>query len=431
MTEIKANEDAALVAEVARHHAHGHEAGGHGHGAAHGEPHEYPYVAHHFDSPQQQFDSGKLGIWLFLVTEILFFAGLFCAYTIYRAQHPEVFYWAHFFLDTNLGALNTIVLILSSLTAAWAVRNAQLGQTKLLKINILVTIACALTFMGVKYVEYSHKIHDGLLPARHFDPKHEVWEVDSFKSKHPEAAAAMTRIMASLEARKTARLDTALPEQRPLALIPVKDEAPSQDAPAAAPAGDEAKAPPANPPAPTVAQGATATPGSTPGAEAQVGVPAQDPAAEPAEEGGTDQPAAPPSGEGAAPVPSPVAPPAQAAEEPPLQDDVFLANELRKLTPAEAVPLLRAGVIQRRSDGPFQLVRPEKAGVFFSIYFFMTGLHGIHVLVGIGIWVWMLVRAGRRRFGPHYFGPIDFSALYWHLVDLIWIYLFPLLYLIH
>ncbi len=61
----------------------------------------------------------------------------------------------------------------------------------------------------------------------------------------------------------------------------------------------------------------------------------------------------------------------------------------------------------------------------------MTGRHGIHVLVGIGIWVWMFVTAHRQEFGPPSFGPIDFSALYWHLVDLIWIYLFPLLYLIH
>src|SRR5690606_29679314 len=152
----------------------------HGEGEHHHNEREYPYVAHHFDTPVQQLEAGKLGIWLFLVTEILFFSGLFCAYTIYRAQNPEVFYWAHFYLDTNMGALNTVVLILSSLTAAWAVRAAQLGQQKLVKINILVTIACAFTFMGVKYVEYSHKFHDGLLPSRHFDPKHEVWEVEAF-----------------------------------------------------------------------------------------------------------------------------------------------------------------------------------------------------------------------------------------------------------
>lgn len=431
MTDIKANEDGALVAEVARRHAH--DAGGHGHGGGHGEPLEYPYVAHHFSSPQQQFDSGKLGIWLFLVTEILFFSGLFCAYTVYRAQHPEVFYWAHFYLDRNMGALNTIVLIFSSLTAAWAVRCAQLGQTKLLKLNIVLTIGCALTFMGVKYVEYSHKFHDGLLPSRHFDPKHQVWELETFKTQHPEAAAAMTRIVASLEARKTARLEVVPALARPLALTPVNNTVP-------APAAEATSDPTSEPVGATAAapSGAAAAPSTTAvaqNAEGEGQTPAQDPAADPAEPGpgeGGDaaaDDAAPGAEEDA--TPSPVSPPAQATEEPPLEDDVFLANELRKLTRAEVVPLLRSGVIQRRADGPFQLGRPDKAGVFFSIYFFMTGLHGVHVTIGIGIWIWMLVRAGRRRFGPHYFGPIDFSALYWHLVDLIWIYLFPLLYLIH
>ncbi|HEY8947205.1 MAG TPA: hypothetical protein VIM73_23335, partial [Polyangiaceae bacterium] len=112
-------------------HSDTHDAHGHGHG--HG---EHPFLAHHFDTPQQQFDAGKLGIWLFLLTEVLFFSGLFCAYTIYRAMRPEVFVYAHYFLDTKLGALNTCVLLISSLTAAWSVRNAQLGETKKLVTNI-------------------------------------------------------------------------------------------------------------------------------------------------------------------------------------------------------------------------------------------------------------------------------------------------------
>jgi cytochrome c oxidase subunit 3 len=90
-----------------------------------------------------------------------------------------------------------------------------------------------------------------------------------------------------------------------------------------------------------------------------------------------------------------------------------------------------AGVIRKPADGPIEFARPENAGIFFSIYFFMTGLHGIHVLVGIGLWIWMLTIVSRRKVGDTYFGPIDFTALYWHLVDLIWIYLFPMLYLIH
>jgi cytochrome c oxidase subunit 3 len=93
---------------------------------------------------------------------------------------------------------------------------------------------------------------------------------------------------------------------------------------------------------------------------------------------------------------------------------------------------LNAGLVGPRSlDPSAHISRPRMAHVFFGIYFFMTGLHGFHVVIGIGIWIWMLVKAAKGQFGPTYFGPIDFTALYWHLVDLIWIYLFPLLYLIH
>jgi cytochrome c oxidase subunit 3 len=334
--------------------------GGHGHGAEG----VYPYTPHHFSAAKQHFESGKLGVWLFLVTEILFFAGLFCAYTVYRSYHPEVFYWAHFYLDTKWGALNTIVLILSSFTAAWAVRNAQLGQTKLLRINIVVTILCACVFMCVKYVEYSHKFHDGLLPARHFDPVHEVWDTPDFEHKHPAAALAARQIVAGMEARKggaaTAQ-DTVEPLPQRERLVPVSE-----------------------------GHGASH---------------------------GAVQPE--------------VAAFAEKAKASELPDDVWLEQQVRKMTHEERHPLEMAGVIRRPADGPIEFARPERAGIFFSIYFFMTGLHGVHVLIGIGLWIWMLTIAARRKFGDKYFGPIDFTALYWHLVDLIWIYLFPMLYLIH
>lgn len=422
MTDIKANKDAALVAEVGMPH------GSHGHG----ESHEYPYVAHHFGSAEQQFDSGKLGVWLFLVTEILFFAGLFCAYTIYRGQNPEVFYWAHFYLDTKMGAINTIVLILSSFTAAWAVRNAQLGELKLLRINIVVTILCAFTFMCVKYFEYSHKIHDGLLPGRHFAPQHELWENEHFKEKHPASAAAMARIEERLAARKKEaglRIDRSTPA--PLALVPVVNEVQAQPAPKAEADAPKAETPKAEAPKPAV----------TPKADEKAAAPGAAPA-DPALAGATVTPPAPPgTAEGAAAKAPDVQPgatqekilaPSAKGEVADVPDDVFLANEIRQLTKEEAEPLIKAGIIKSTAGGmPIQLARPAHASVFFSIYFFMTGLHGVHVLIGIGIWIWMLVRSYRRRFGAKYFGPIDFSALYWHLVDLIWIYLFPMLYLIH
>jgi cytochrome c oxidase subunit 3 len=103
-----------------------------------------------------------------------------------------------------------------------------------------------------------------------------------------------------------------------------------------------------------------------------------------------------------------------------------------KPSPQELEPLIAAGLVGPRTlDPSAPISRPRLAHVFFGIYFFMTGLHGFHVLIGIGVWVWMLLKAMKGQFGPTYFGPIDFTALYWHLVDLIWIYLFPLLYLIH
>jgi cytochrome c oxidase subunit 3 len=215
------------------------------------------FLAPHFASMGAQLDTSKLGMWLFLASEVLFFGGLFTAYAVYRANHPELFRYAHHFLDWRLGATNTLVLIGSSLSAAWAVRCAQLGQRRGLRATLLVTLLLAATFMVVKYLEYSHKLHHGVFWGAAFAPSEEI-----------------------------------------LSVLP---------------------------------------------------------------------------------------------------------------------PELRAGA-------------PRFVGVFFSIYFLMTGLHGIHVLVGMGLFVWLLRRA--RDFGPGYYAPVDMVALYWHLVDLIWIFLFPLFYLI-
>jgi len=233
----------------------------------HGGDKHPPHLAHQFDTVEQQFQSGKLGIWLFLVTEIILFSGLFCIYAVYRSHHPEIFFYGHRYLDTTLGALNTAVLIFSSFTMAWAVRSAQRGKQKSLVILLAITLACAFVFLGVKYVEYEHKWKAGLLPGEHFQPV----EVDH-----------------------------------------------------GADAGEDA------------------------------------------------------------------APHGAAGEE-----------------------------------------QPRNVHLFFSIYFVMTGLHALHVLAGMGAIGWMIVRARRGEFTGGYFYPVDYTGLYWHLVDLIWIFLFPLLYLIH
>ena|SRR5688572_4006202 len=207
----------------------------------------FPLVSH-FADPEQQVEAGKLGMWLFLATEILLFGGLFVAYAVFHFLHPELFKAAHQYLDVRLGALNTIVLLFSSLTVVLAIHAAQQNKKHWIIINLVITIACAATFLVVKYFEYSHKIHAGLLPGHYFTN----------------------------------------------------------------------------------------------------------------------------------------------------------------------------GVIPN----------PDEAHIFFGVYFLMTGLHGIHVLIGMIVLLWLLYRTTRNEFGSQYFLPLELGGLYWHLVDVIWIFLFPLLYLI-
>jgi cytochrome c oxidase subunit 3 len=220
-----------------------------------GEHHEHPeFLAHHFDTPVQQFDAAKLGMWAFLAQELLFFSGLFVAYAVYRSWYPEVFAQASAQLDRTMGTANTLVLLVSSLTAALAVRSAQVGKRNQTTAYLIITIACAFIFLIVKYFEYHHKFEAGLLPGKYFHP---------------------------------------------------------------------------------------------------------------------------------------------------------VAQHLK----------------------PGTHLAPE-AHVFYSIYFVMTGVHALHIIVGIGVLIWILIRNIRGDFSKEYFTAVDITALYWHLVDLIWIYLFPLLYLI-
>jgi cytochrome c oxidase subunit 3 len=329
--------------------------------AAHDDAHADPFLAHHFDTPKHQFESGKLGIWLFLITEILFFGGLFCAYAIYRSLHPEIFVYAHYYLDTFWGAVNTCVLIVSSLTAAWAVRNAQLGEQKKLVFNIIATVLLACCFLCVKYVEYAHKFHEHTLPGKYFNPEHEVWELESYKKAHhghAEEGAAAHGAAAALGEGATPATGAA---------------ASALPAASAVPAGA------------AVAVGAAASSAGTPSA-------------------GTPSAAAP----GGA-VPAAVAPG----------------------SPTTAAPGGSEALPEAKTPPPGAIPRPRHVAVFFAIYFCMTGLHGIHVVAGIITWLWILRRTLRGEFGPTHFGAVDYAALYWHLVDLIWIYLFPLLYLIH
>ena len=125
-------------------------------------------LAHHFDNLAQQYASVNLGMWLFLLTEIMFFGGLFAGYTVYRTAYPEAFAAGSHHLDVWLGGINTVVLLASSLTMAIAVQAAQSGQRQQLVIFLLLTILCGLLFLGLKAVEYSHKFTAHLVPGKHF-----------------------------------------------------------------------------------------------------------------------------------------------------------------------------------------------------------------------------------------------------------------------
>jgi cytochrome c oxidase subunit 3 len=225
--------------------------------------------AHHFDSAEHEFEASKFGVWVFLCTEILMFGGAFVGYILYSGKYPEIFEAGSQFLDWRLGAVNTVVLLLSSFTIAVSIRNLQMGQQKAAIRNMIITLICGLAFMGIKAYEYNHKFHLGLYPGKYFNytPDHA-----SHSSTHE--------------------------------------------------AGD--------------GHGETAH-----------------------------------------------------------------VSEL-----------------------------PENIGMYFAFYFVMTGIHGSHVLVGMGLILWCLLRARKGEFGPGYYTPVEGSALFWHLVDLVWIYLFPLLYLI-
>ena len=145
--------------------------GAHGPGPANDDRpyHERYHAAHHFVDREHEFDAVKMGIWLFLGTEVLLFSGMFVAYAIFRMMHPEAFLSGSAHLDVRWGLLNTVVLLLSSYTVASAVRHAQTGNQKWLRINIVLTFLAGLTFLCIKLIfEYWKKYNEGLLPGKFY-----------------------------------------------------------------------------------------------------------------------------------------------------------------------------------------------------------------------------------------------------------------------
>ena len=125
-------------------------------------------VRHHFESAEQQKEASTVGMWLFLVTEVMFFGGLFMAYIAYRHAYPAVFAEASQKLNITFGLINTIVLICSSLTMAMAVHSASLGKTKLLVGFLIATLVLGSVFLGVKSVEYHDKYVNHEIPGHDF-----------------------------------------------------------------------------------------------------------------------------------------------------------------------------------------------------------------------------------------------------------------------
>lgn len=294
-----------------------------GHGA-HDEAHAHnPNLAHHFDTPEQQYRSAKLGMWVFLGTEILMFGGLFCAYSIYRGNHPQVFsFAAESYLSIPLGTLNTVILISSSLTMAWGVRASQLNQRGTLIACLILTLLGAAGFLVVKTIEYTNKWDEHVWVGEW--NKYNDYNTDSYK-----------------------------------------------DAPPAQPLSPQVVLPAVPPPRVTASDG----------------------------NGAKDLSQVKPRFIGPDGLASPAAP----------MHELTAQQRYRALSDSDQ----------------------WRVATFFSCYFLMTGLHGIHVIVGMALITWVLIRSIRGDFNSKYYTPVDLVGLYWHLVDMIWIFLFPLLYLIH
>ncbi len=376
-----------------------HAADAHGHGDhGHGDHDHPPFLAHHFDDPEQQYDSGKLGMWLFLVTEVLFFSGMFCAYALYRHRNPEVWTFSSQFLNATLGAFNTGVLLFSSLSMAWGVRCAQLRQRTGLVISLAVTLGCAAMFLGVKAIEYTHKWDIGLLPAGTYESQYLPLAHHSGVSPWLYWLSAIPAVLVVVFAvwylLTLVKGEKRLSEVAGPLLVTAlcyfagvgigiafqNAEAASHDSHATAAHSVE-----------HVDDGDAHASGHDAEGAPAVG----DHSDEESHENDGDGHDADTS---SASVP---------------------AGKLVSTKPATPGAPLERMVDQ--SGG---------AGLFFSIYYCMTGVHAIHILGGIVVLVWLLVRSVRQDFNRQYFGPVDYVGLYWHLVDLIWIYLFPLMYLI-
>jgi cytochrome c oxidase subunit III len=131
-----------------------------------------PHLAHHFDSPEQQYEAATVGMWVFLASEVLFFGGAITAFSVGRWLYGPAFAEGSRHLDLVLGTINTGVLLCSSLAMALAVYAAQTGRQRLIVLCLLATIVLGAAFLGIKGYEYSHKLQEGLVPTTAFELRH-------------------------------------------------------------------------------------------------------------------------------------------------------------------------------------------------------------------------------------------------------------------
>ena len=378
--------------------------------------HDNPDLAHHFDTPEQQFETGKLGMWLFLVTEVLMlmFGGLFVLYAYWRYNHIDIFLYSHHYLDWKLGALNTAILLASSWTMAMAVRAAQKGAQKQLVWLLVFTLLGGAGFFAVKSVEYGAKFDHGLYPGK----RNLYYPLDQLKTKE------ITRYDARGDEQKITVYE-GLHVDPHVVLHQLHLEAPADLGHDKVAINND------------VFWGAW---GLAP-RDVQLALIAHLEHEQRAKAHGGDH------GHGDA----------HDEAHGDHGDDAAAASteeEVVTLSGVKTPEAATGGVTDAVLDGePLtvkQLGRPDfhtvhelpdfttlppsaqkRVHLFFQVYYMMTGLHGLHVAIGMGVILWLTILAAKKRFKASYYDPVDIGGLYWHIVDLIWIFLFPLLYLIH